>query len=176
MDETEILTGAETYQRLDATGREAFDGEWAQVLHVAAVDLDLEPLVLMVCRWWIAAGGGGTRAQATRAEFDLMRLPRAVNGLSGAPPCGRTATEIAGVLPDEQRWEFEAAWGAECRDAVGARDWNGLWSLTSAWYHTLLATEDDLARDEAFIERVDTAIADGRLDDLYVDGTLVRRT
>ncbi|GLZ78064.1 hypothetical protein Afil01_28710 [Actinorhabdospora filicis] len=169
----EMLTGQETYTLLNAGDRELFDTEWRQALALAAKDFDLEALMLMVCRWWITAGGDPARAESTRTDYARMSAPQRLTGLSG-PVIACTPKAVREALTDEQAWEFEASWEATCRgETLDTHDWNPLNQLTAAWYRWTQTTPEDLAREQELTTTVENAIAEGRLGDLYAQGVLI---
>lgn len=139
----DLLTGPETYERLSLDARRRFDTEWESALAAAEKDFDGEALVLLVCRWWLVAGGDPARAAYTRSEWMEMCAPVAVRGGSLAPRCPRTAAAgLFDVLAADERVELAEAWARACREAVVVRDWHGLWGVVAEAY-------DDAHRTDA---------------------------
>lgn len=169
----EMLTGQETYTHLNPEDRELFTTEWRQALALAARDFDLEALMLMVCRWWVGSGGDAARARSTKTDYYRMSAGQRLAGLSG-PVIDCTPQAVREALTDEHAWEFEAQWEAVCRgEALDAHDWNPLSQLLAAWYRLTQTTERDRERDATLTARVQAAIEEGRLGDLYASGVLV---
>ncbi|MEV0646118.1 hypothetical protein AB0I28_12710 [Phytomonospora sp. NPDC050363] len=156
-----MLTGAETYTRLDADMKASFDMEWGQALKVAEGDMDLEPLMLHVCRYWT---GGSEAVEATRSEYTAM---------TGTLTAGTVMDALAGEKSGRE-WEFANAWRVECWEARESRDWNGLWCLVGAWHRELNTTLEEAAEIAALTETVEAAIGEGRLEVLYEQGVLVK--
>ncbi|GLZ78067.1 hypothetical protein Afil01_28740 [Actinorhabdospora filicis] len=159
----DMLYGPETFERLEWEQRPVFDGEWQAALDVAARDLDLSPLVLLVCRWWCATGGDAARAGRTRTEFARWSQRRKLQGnaVSGPAVCECSGPAIYDVLTVDERAALLASWESAIGEAGVRRDWGGLWGVIRAAYVQTQTTDADRAVLATEMARVEEAARTG---------------
>lgn len=161
----DVLTGAETYERLSFEDRRAFDGEWELALTAAERDFDLEPVVLLVCRWWLASGGEPGRAAYTRESWIEDRQSTWTGRGSIPPRCERTAPALVDVLDTDARVGFANEWVRACREAIVLRDVNAVSTVFSIAYEKAHYTNVDLARIHAETEKIRWAVESGLFEE-----------
>lgn len=167
-DDIGHIDGPETYERLPWPDRPRFDAAWQAALTRAARDHDLEPLVLLVCRWWEASGGDPAAAEATRGWLADFARTGKVRGCAGPVVCACRGPEIWAALPAAERVRFTAAWDREIAEAAVSRSWSTLWSITFGAYIETQTTDEERARVAADLAHIQRLLDAGRLDELEI--------
>lgn len=166
----ENLTGAETYARLTPWQRDQFDAEWRELLYIAERDFDVEPLVRMVCRWWLTSGGDTETARATLLDFQERSSRRSVTavGVSGGSTVPLRGPDVFSALGEPERVRMEEAWQAAILDAGESRDFGRLAGVVLTWWVELRTTEEDRAMLAGEVRCVEAAVAAGDFSGLTV--------
>lgn len=160
-----MLYGPEVYERLAWDDRPQFDAEWEQILTQVGRDLDLAPIVPMLCRWWVATGGDAERAGLNRVEFADRSRARKISGnnLSGPCVCACRGPEIYDALPRDLAVPFARDMEQAAAEAIVCHDWSALWALTLGAYIETQATDEDRAELAAGLAEITAALEAGTL-------------